>query len=140
VTSFGYEDLVGVATVGVSRSPVGISGLAGPAAEHASVLDRDDPAAAVLDASALLVAARRAGFQPAPGIICPRPAGTETNSELTARAGKLLARVLSDTGLLGDLLTAAAGAGWRAPAPMLPALLDAAVKHPALRPAVAPGA
>src|SRR5262245_22090339 len=132
-----YDELVAAATVGVSRRPVQISGLAGPAAEHAGVLDQDDPAAAVLDAAALLATARRAGVMPRAGVRSPAPAGADTVQELPMLAGQLLAQVLSDPLLLAGLLTAAGDAGYRAPAPLLPALLDAAVKHAALRPAVA---
>ena len=137
MTGVSYDDLVASATIGISRQPIPITGLAGPAAGHAGLLDRDDPAAAALDAAALLVSARRAGVRPVPGVTCPSPARADTAPELPARAGDLLAQVSTDPALLGDLLATAASAGYRAPAPMLPALLDAAVKHAALRPAVA---
>lgn len=138
MTALSYDDLVAVATVGLARGPVAITGLAGPAAGHAGVLDPDDPAAAVLDAAALLTAARRAGVVPAAGAACPAPAGPDTAPELSARAaGALEEAAGAAPGLLAGLLTAAAGRGYRAPAPLLPTLLDAAVKEPALRPAVA---
>jgi hypothetical protein len=57
-------------------------------------------------------------------------------AELPARGWHLLRRVTSDPELLADLLMVAAEAGLRAPAPLLPALLDAAVRSVALRPAV----
>jgi hypothetical protein len=133
-----YDDLVSASAVGLSRRQWHVTGLAGPAAEHAGVLDGDDPAAALLDAAALMVTARRAGARPVPGITCPAPAAADTVPELPARAADLLERIRAgEPALLGDLLRAARDAGYRAPAPMLPVLLDAAVKDTVLRPAVA---
>jgi hypothetical protein len=138
MTGVSYDDLVSAATVGLSRRQLHVTGLAGPAAEHAGVLDRDDPAAAVLDAAALMATARRAGARPEPGITCVAPAAMDTAPELPARAADLLGQMrVLEPGLLADLLRAAAGAGYRAPVPMLPALLDAAAKDLVLRPAVA---
>jgi hypothetical protein len=133
-----YPDLVAAATVGVSRRPVCVTGLAGPAAAHAGVLDRDDPAVALLDAAALLVSSQRAGALPAEGAAPPAPAGPDTAPELPAPAAQVLDQaVVVEPALLADLLTATAASGYRAPPPMLPALLDAAVKNPAARQAVA---
>ena len=77
-----YADLVAAATVGVSRRPVRVTGLAGPAGAHAAVLDRDDPAVAVLDAAALLVSVQRAGVLPTAGVTAPAPADPDTAAEL----------------------------------------------------------
>ena len=138
MTSASYDDLVAAATVGLARRPLRITGLCGAAGEHAGVLDAGDDAAALLDAAALMVAARRAGTRPAPGVACPAPAAADTAPELPARAADLLERAQgSDPALLADLLAAAARHGYRAPAPVLPALLDAAVRYEPLRPAVA---
>lgn len=138
MTSVSYDDLVTVATVGVSRRPLPITGLAGAAAAHVGVLDRDDPAAAVLDAAALLAAGRRAGALPVSGITCPAPAPVDPAPELSPRAAKVLDRALgAGPALLADLLIAAGERGYRAPAPLLPSLLDAAVRDARLRPAVA---
>jgi hypothetical protein len=138
VTALGYDDLVAVATVGVARRPVPVTGLAGPAADQAGVLDSDDPATSVLDAAALLTVARRAGWRPEAGVSCPEPAAADSAPELSPRAAVLLGQAReADTRLLADLLTVAGSAGYRAPAPLLPALLDAAVRDRALRPAVA---
>ncbi len=138
MTGVSYDDLVAAATVGLSRRPLHITGLSGAAGQHAGVLDAGDDAAALLDAAALMVAARRAGARPAPGVACPAPAAADTAPELPARAADLLERAQGgDRGLLADLLAAAAGRGYRAPAPLLPALLDAAVRDVELRPAVA---
>ena len=134
----GYEDLVTAATVGLDRRPLPVEALAGPAGAHAGVLDAGDPVAAFLDAAALLFSARRAGPVPAAADDGPAgltPAAPDTAPELNARAAAVLGYVLrgGDPDLLADLLTAAAGAGFRAPAPMLPGLLDAAARHRALR-------
>jgi hypothetical protein len=137
VTGLSYDELVAAATVGVSRRTVHVTGLVGLAAGYAGVVDLGDPAAALLDAAALLASARRAGVQPAPAIACPGPAGADPVPEFSVRAGEVLAQVLPDTTLLADLLAAAADAGYRAPAPLLVALLDVAAKNAAVRPAVA---
>lgn len=135
MTAVGYEDLVAAATVGLSQSPLQVTALDGPAAGHEAVLARDDQAAALLDAAALLTAARRAGVLAAAGVTAPPPAATDTAAELPAGAARLLRRGGSGE-LLADLLTEAARRGYCAPAPMLPFLLDLAVKDTALRPAV----
>jgi Family of unknown function (DUF5691) len=142
-----FEDLVTAATVGVSRKPLTITELDGPAAGHTGVLDVSDPAAAVLDAAALLTTARRAGFRPEPGLVSPLVVPGEARPELSAVAERVLRQIgrahqapgfaAADSELLADLLTAASDAGYRAPAPLLPDLLDAAVRTAALRPAVA---
>ena len=137
MTGMSYADLVAVATVGVSRRPVPLTGLAGPAAAHAGLLDREDPAVAVLDAAALLVSTHRAGVLPAEGLTPPAPADPDTAPEVPQRAAIALAVAgAADPALLADLLAAAATSGYLAPAPLLPSLLDAAVKDRAARPAV----
>lgn len=138
MTALSYDDLVAVATVGVGRRPELVTGLAGPAAAHVGVLSGADPAASVLDAAALLTVARRAGWQPEPGMSGPEPAAADDAPELSPRAAVLLGQAReAGAGLLTDLLTAAGAAGYRAPAPLLPDLLDAAGRDRALRPAVA---
>jgi hypothetical protein len=133
-----YEDLVAAATVGLSHRPLPISGLSGAAGEHAALLDAEDQAAALLDAAALLVTARRAGQLPVTG---PRPlpaAPADAAPELPARAADLLELAQAHgPALLGDLLGLAAGHGYRAPVPLLPALLDAGLRDSGLARAVA---
>ncbi len=134
MTAVSYDDLVAAATVGLSHRPLHVTGLTGAAGEHASALDSGDDAAALLDAAALMVAARRAGARAAAGVACPAPAAEDTAAELPARAANLLEQArLADPVLLASLLATGAGLGYRAPAPLLPALLDAAVKDQALR-------
>jgi Family of unknown function (DUF5691) len=132
-----YEDLVTAATVGIDRAPLPLDALAGPAAAHAGALDTSDPAAALLDAAALLSAAARAG-RPPTAAAAVVPATPDRAPELSRRASSVLYYALRtrDPALLTDLLEAAAAAGFRAAAPMLPALLDVAARDRALRPAV----
>src|SRR5690242_12195389 len=138
VTDLEYEDLVAAATVGLARRPLQISGLAGPAGERAGLLDRDDPAAALLEAAALMAGARRAGVRLPGGISVPVPPAADDAPELPGRAVEALERLRpASPTVTGDLLGAAARAGYLAPAPLLPAWLDAAVRDAGLRPAVA---
>ena len=142
-----FADLVTAATVGVSRRPLEITALAGPAAGYTGVLDDGDPAATLLDAAALLDAARRAGARPVRDVARPPAADADTAPELSVRAARVLRQIgggqgtpgfaAADSELLAELLTAASEAGYLAPAPLLPDLLDAAVRTTALRPAVA---
>jgi hypothetical protein len=135
MTGLTYEDLVAAATVGLSHRPLQITGLSGAADEHAGLLDPGDEAAALLDAAALLVTARRAGVRPVPGPARLPAAADDTAPELSSRAAGLLRE--AGPALLGDLLGLAAGHGYRAPAPLLPVLLDAAVRDRGLTTAVA---
>jgi hypothetical protein len=130
MASASYDELVTVATVGLSRRQLPLS--ASPDGETAA----GDAADALLEAAARRTVARRAGMRAAYGITAPPPMPDDRAAELPARAGYLLRQVTSDAELLADLLTAAAQAGYRAPAPLLPALLDAAVRTVALRPGV----
>ena len=77
----------------------------------------------------------------------PPAADADTAPELSVRAARVLRQIGggqgtpgfagADSELLAELLTAASEAGYLAPAPLLPGLLDAAVRTTALRPAVA---
>jgi hypothetical protein len=134
-----YEDLVTAATVGIAQRPITVTELAGPAGAHADVLEAD-PAGGVLDAAALLDVARRAGGLAAVPIDRPVPAPPDTAPELSRSAGAILRDVLyqrADRGLAVQLLTAAADAGRRAPAPLLPELLELAAHDGSLRASVA---
>jgi Family of unknown function (DUF5691) len=133
-----YDDLVIAATVGVDRRPLPLGSLTGPAAAHADVLDPGDPAAALLDAAALLTSARRAGVLAGAAAGDVAAAAPDTAPELSRNASAVLDYALrgKDPALVADLLTAAAAAGFRAAAPMLPALLDVAARDRSLRPAV----
>lgn len=141
MASASYDELVTVATVGLSRRQLPLAAATGPRARDGEGHDdgeaiAGDAADALLEAAARWTVARRAGLRPASGIAAPPPMPDDRAAELPARAGHLLRRVTSDPELLADLLMVAAEAGFRAPAPLLPALLDAAVRSVALRPAV----
>jgi hypothetical protein len=144
-----YDDLVTTATVGLSRRPLPITTTANSATEDSATEDSatedsasnsatatQDPADTLLGAAALHAVARRAGMLPARGVATPPPMAADAAPELPLRAAQALRQATSDTDLLADLLLAAADAGYRAPAPLLPLLLDAAVRTVALRPAV----
>ena len=127
-----FDDLVTAATVGVARKPLPIA-------------DLGDPAAALLDAAALHTVAQRAGYQPERGVTPPAPRA-ESAPAFSVRAARALRAACdwnaargfpADNALLPDLLTAAAEAGYVASPPLLPALLDAAVRRTAVRPVVA---
>jgi uncharacterized protein DUF5691 len=134
-----FEELVTAATVGIAQRPIAVTGLAGPAGAHAGVLDTD-PAGAVLDAAALLDVARRAaGLAAAPAEL-PVPAPPDETPELSPTAGLILREVLyrrADRELAAQLLAAAADAGRLAPPPMMPELLELAVRDGSLRGPVA---
>jgi hypothetical protein len=137
VTGLSYEDLVAAATVGLARRPLRITGLAGPAGERAGLVDLTDPAAALLEAAALVAGARRAGMRISDAAGVPAPPVLDGAPELSGLAAEALERLRpASPSVTADLLGAAARAGFVAPA-LLPAWLDAAVRDAGLRPAVA---
>ena len=148
MSGLSFDDLVAVATLGVSRKGFAAAELDGPAAGHAGVLDSGDPAAALLDAAALLTLAGRAGVQPQRETAAPLAAvaaRADGERELSARGAWMLARIGRQRGLardsgdlLGDLLAAMRDAGYVLPAPLLPEMLDIASRAQALRPFVVP--
>ena len=120
-----YDDLVTAVTVGLSRRPL-----------PEGVIAEDDAARALLDAAALQVVARRAGMVLPRDVAMPAPMPPDPAPELPPAAARLLRQALGDPELLTDLLVATADAGFRAAAPLLPTLLEAAARTVALRPAV----
>jgi hypothetical protein len=129
-----WQDLVTASLIGTERAVVPLAEIPGfpasddPASDDPASDDlTKDPAAVLLDRAALLTAARRAGRRPdhaEPLPVCepdPRPA-------VSAAAGRRVARMLSGEypDLLAEWLTAASARGLRAPAQLLPALLDRA--------------
>ncbi|MEU6116017.1 DUF5691 domain-containing protein [Streptomyces sp. NPDC047117] len=109
-----------------------------------------EAAAALLDAAAVSTVRRRAGLRPAPAAERPAPAPPDPRPELPDAARRRLALLLADRGghtgsrrgaapdlteLLPQWLAAAGERGYRAPAALLPALLDAARARTDLRPA-----
>ncbi|MGW2511048.1 DUF5691 domain-containing protein [Streptomyces scopuliridis] len=107
---------------------------------------------ALLDAAALHTVRRRAGLLPARAAARPEPAPHDGRARLPDAAGRRLSRLLADrsassgggggrrgaapdlTELLPQWLAAANEHGYRAPAAVLPALLDAARARTDLRP------
>jgi uncharacterized protein DUF5691 len=132
-----YRELVAAATVGIAQRPLSVIELPEPEGEYGTVVAAD-PAVGLLDAVALLDAAQRAGRLATP-ISLPSPAPADTRPELSPRAGRIVAELLGrgPADILADLLRAAAHAGFRAPSPLLPALLCAAAANSTLSDAVA---
>jgi hypothetical protein len=105
---------------------------------------------ALLGAAALHTVRRRAGLRPGPAAPLPEPALPDDRPALPEAARARLAQLLSGrsapsaggrrgaapdlTELLPQWLTAAAAHGYRAPEPLLPALLDTARGRSDLRP------
>ncbi|MGW5361412.1 DUF5691 domain-containing protein [Actinopolymorpha pittospori] len=132
-----WDALVSAALVGTERRPVPatdldeldeLDGTSAAAANDA------DPAALLLDRAALLVARRRAGFQPAHRDL-PAPSRPDDRPAVSRAAAHRLARILAGEhpGTLPEWLTAAAERGLRVPGHLLPALLDRARGNPRIR-------
>ncbi|MFI1866320.1 DUF5691 domain-containing protein [Streptomyces jumonjinensis] len=135
-----WEELVTSALLGTDRRtpPEGVMAAGG------------DPPAALLDAAALHTVRRRAGLLPAPAASPPEPAPRDDRPPLPEAARHRLAQLLADrsapssggrrgtapdlTELLPQWLATANERGFRAPAALLPALLDAARARTDLRP------
>lgn len=135
-----WEDLVTSALLGTVRRPLrGEDGaVAGPAA--------------LLDLAAVHTVRRRAALRPAAGATLPEPAPADPRPPLPAAARRRLAQLLADrsapprggrrgtapdlTELIPQWLASAGAHGYRAPAELLPALLDAARARTDLRPHV----
>ncbi|MDN3296708.1 DUF5691 domain-containing protein [Streptomyces ficellus] len=141
MTTTTWEDLVTSALLGTDRRT--------PAADV--LAPGEDAPVALLDAAALHTVRRRAGLVPAPAAPLPEPAPHDDRPPLPEAARRRLGRLLADrsgaasggrrgtapdlTELLPQWLAAANGHGYRAPASVLPALLDAARARTDLRPA-----
>ncbi|MET9799389.1 DUF5691 domain-containing protein [Streptomyces sp. NPDC006368] len=140
-TTTSWDDLVTSALLGTERRAPGADVMA--AGQDAPV--------ALLDAAALQTVRRRAGLLPAPAAAPPEPAPHDDRPPLPEAARRRLAQLLADragpaqgggrrgavpdlTELLPQWLTAANEQGYRAPASVLPALLDAARARTDLRP------
>ncbi|GAA3374563.1 DUF5691 domain-containing protein [Streptomyces sannanensis] len=136
-----WEELVTSALLGTDRRtpPRGVG-----------APDKEAPTA-LLDAAALHTVRRRAGLLPGRAAARPEPAPHDPRPALPAAARRRLAQLLADrsapssgggrrgtapdlTELLPQWLTAAGSHGYRAPATLLPALLDAARARTDLRP------
>ncbi|MFE6663156.1 DUF5691 domain-containing protein [Streptomyces sp. NPDC057697] len=135
VTSILWEELVTTALLGTDRRPASAGG--GPAG--------------LLDAAARHTLRRRAGLLPAAPAARPDPAPADPRPPLPPAARRRLAQLLADrsasggsggrrgaapdlTELIPQWLSTANQQGFRAPAELLPALLDAARARTDLRP------
>ncbi|GAA2447575.1 DUF5691 domain-containing protein [Streptomyces lavendulocolor] len=143
MTTTTWEDLVTSALLGTDRRP--------PAAGVPARSAGEDAPLALLDAAALHTVRRRAGLLPGPAAALPEPAPDDERPVLPEPARRRLAHLLADrsgspsggrrgaapdlTELLPQWLSAANAHGYRAPASVLPALLDAARARTDLRPA-----
>ncbi|MER5637093.1 DUF5691 domain-containing protein [Kitasatospora sp. NPDC002227] len=138
-----WEDLQTAALLGTDRRPLPTP-QGSPAYRSATeALDRSDPARALLDLAALETVRRRAAAPPDPAVERPEPAAPDARPALPEAATRRLRLLLGDRGAssganLGELLpqwlTAARDRGYRAPAALLPELLDAARARSELRP------
>ncbi|WP_097971730.1 DUF5691 domain-containing protein [Streptomyces sp. gb14] len=140
VDSLPWEELVTSALLGTDRRPPAPRGGPVPA----------DAPAALLDAAALHTVRRRAGLLPAVPEARPEPAAPDPRPALPEAARHRLAHLLADrsapsgggrrgtapdlTELIPQWLAIANRRGFRAPADLLPALLDAARARTDLRP------
>ncbi|GGU35547.1 DUF5691 domain-containing protein [Streptomyces lavendofoliae] len=139
-----WEDLVTSALLGTDRRA--------PADDVLARSPGKDAPVALLDAAALHTVRRRAGLLPGPAAGLPEPAPHDGRPPLPDAARRRLAHLLADrsgtssgggrrgsapdlTELLPQWLAAANAHDYRAPASVLPALLDAARARTDLRPA-----
>lgn len=134
-----WEDLLSAALLGTDRrTPPGADG-------------RADAATALLDSAAVATVRRRAGLRPATAAQRPVPAAADPRPPLPPAAARRLALLLNDRAggasgggrrgaapslaeLLPQWLAAANAYGYRAPASLLPGLLDAGRARTDLRP------
>ncbi|MFF3834690.1 DUF5691 domain-containing protein [Streptomyces sp. NPDC002458] len=135
-----WEDLVTSALLGTDRRPL--------RAEDGALVGPGE----LLDTAALHTVRRRAALRPATGAALPEPAPADPRPPLPAAARRRLAQLLADrsappsggrrgsapdlTELIPQWLASAGAHGYRAPAELLPALLDAARARTDLRPHV----
>jgi hypothetical protein len=124
-----WQDLITAALIGTERASVPatvIPGLPRPA-DAPDGTGPDDPAALLLDRAALLTVARRGGRR-AERVAPLSAAEPDPVPAVGPAAGRRLARILGGehSDLLTEWLAAAVARGRRAPARLLPALLDRA--------------
>jgi hypothetical protein len=127
-----WQDLVTASLIGTERSAVplvAVPGVPTPADAPA------DPAAILLDRAALLTVARRGGRQAEQAEPLP-PAEPDPAPAVGRAAARRLARMLSGEhpDVLAEWLAAVVARGRRAPAALLPALLDRARRSAAVDP------
>jgi len=147
VTRASFDDLASVALLGTRRRPVPAAALPEPLARAAQQVAAGSGAPAgatpdgarhLLDVAALAAVYRRAGLRCGPARALPPPAPPDRLRPAPPAAAARLDELLggSDRDLLQLWLVTAAARGLRPPHRALPALLDAAVRAPALAGAV----
>lgn len=123
-----WHTLVHTAMLGTDRKPL-------PAASGGwdAWSSNSDPALALLDRAAAVVAARRAGAHPAPAPISASAAPIDPRPICTAAATQCLAQLLRGRHdlLLPEWLARCGDGGWQPPPSLLPALLLRGKRHPA---------
>ncbi|HEU5098429.1 MAG TPA: DUF5691 domain-containing protein [Roseiflexaceae bacterium] len=136
-----WEQLLANAVLGVERRGFAPSPAAGALADMIGQLDASDPEGALLSASAIVALFQRAGRLPARDD-SPLPAACDDDELLACspRAARHLATMLGGThrALLPEWLAALDAAGRRAPAALLPDLLELGRAHTDLREAILP--
>ncbi len=136
-----FDELVKTALIGTARGPV--PPVAGPVAEALSSLPTTDAESKLLDAVAVLSRYESCGRTPVAAEPLPAAAVADVRPACSRRAADLLSGILAMTDtpakrqLLDEWLTLANGAAQRVPHGLIPALLDCAVRHVAIRDPVA---
>jgi hypothetical protein len=136
-----WAEVTAAALLGTARRSVDVAGLPGALGAAAGRTADPDPAVRLLEAAALAAPYRRAGLRPdVPARPVPAPAGTDGLRPLRPAGIGHLVRVLAEPTpvLLLEWAAAAAAGGWRPPADLLPALLDAGARDRAVGAAVRP--
>jgi len=147
VTRASFDDLASVALLGTRRRPVPAAALPEPLARAAEQVAAGsgapagaapDDARHLLDVAALAAVYRRAGLRCGPARARPPPAPPDGRRPVPPAAAARLDELLggSDRDLLHLWLVTAAARGLRPPHRALPALLDTAVRAPAVAGAV----
>jgi hypothetical protein len=141
-----WDDLATVALLGTARRraddvplPEPLARAAeGPGEPREPAAKASDPAARLLDVAALATVYLRSGLRAGPPRPLPPAAPADPRPVVGAAARARLAGLLAatDRELLTVWLVTAAERGLKPPAQALPALLDLAVRHPRLAPAV----
>jgi hypothetical protein len=138
-----WETIVQRALLGTERAASSSTLVAD--GELGSLLGQIDPSSAesaLLDAAALVGAYEAAGRLPAKTSSTPATPATPEAEDLPPvppRVARFLPTMLAGTNaeVLPEWIAAASARGWRVPTPLLPAILDAGHKTPALRSAIA---
>ena len=136
-----WEQLVASAVLGIERRAFAPPPAAGALSDMIGQLDAADPAGALLAASAIVTLFQRNAQLP-PHDETPLPAACDEDAlpACSPRAAHHLAAMLGGThrALLPEWLAALADSGRRAPAALLPDLLELGRAHADLRPAILP--